>query len=363
MQTASLTVSGGKKSKSGISKKEHQHAQQLHQRVNLSQIKKLIDRHLDDRKSLYWNTFIKYLQAKLSKTEWDHFVKITFGYEFIALHNYFIKSLLFNARVSTFHQLHSIGGNNQNNRTRTTGLNSMMMLMKKESLNNLFPVSIHRSIVAPPFDASRKINLLSHSISSSTSSQYSSQSASHYEKQHFSLSRDFIERKMNKIANDMGLLNGVDGDSVNLLLISAESYLKYFISKCLQYKSSQRCQNTRGEHNPMTTTMMDEEESDEQAEENGVKNAATTSVSRSFIKPEPGSYLVQDGNYIHSYRHYTDELTYLTNANNEEEPREDIDKFVITPKDLVMTIQACPNLTDNMTIKEKILDMEWDMYN
>ena len=316
----------------------------------------MIDRHLDDRKSLYWNTFIKYLQAKLSKTEWDHFVKITFGYEFIALHNYFIKSLLFNARVSTIHQLHSTGGIDQYNRTRTTGLNHMMMLMKKESLNDPYPVSIHRSIVAPPFDASRKINLLSHSISSSTSSQYSSQTATQYEKQHFSLSRDFIERKMNKIANDMGLLNGVDGDSVNLLLISAESYLKYFISKCLQYKSSQSCYNIRNNQ----TTITD----DEQAEEKGENGSQTATTSeRAFIKPEPGSYLVQDGKYIHSYRHYTDELTYLTNHNEEEMTREDIDKFVITPKDLLMTIQACPNLTDNMSIKEKILDMDWDMYN
>jgi len=319
----------------GISKKEHHTHHQ--QRINLLQIKKLIDRHLDERKNLYWNTFVKYLQAKLSKTEWDHFVKITFGYEFIALHNYFIKSLLLNAKISTIHHLHPSNSAQMSSSSRaTSGMNHMMLMMSRDSIHQqmpasdsiIYPLSFHRSITKA--GEHQRTHLLSQQVGSGSSMGSVNGGLMSFQTSQFDsskmralqhLSREIIEVKMNRIAGEMGLMNGVDPESVSLLLHSTECYLKHLIEKCLQNKKSNRS---------------------------------------NFKKPDVGSYLVKDGDYTHSYRHYTDELTYLSNKEDTEE--QDVDKYVITPKDLFSTVQSAPNLVEDLNIKEKIFGMDWDLY-
>ncbi|EFC50781.1 predicted protein [Naegleria gruberi] len=273
------------------------------QKSSLMLSKGAIDKHLDDRKGLYWNTFIKYLQAKLSKTEWDHFIKITFGYEFIALHNYFIKSLLCNAKISTFHHLNGTSSTDGAKR-KNRGINNMMMLMEKELL--------HLSSQNLIFD-----NLCLH-----TSTSYNpSKSVNLSNEKHYT--KDLFESKMNKIANDLGVMN-VDGESINLLYYATEYYLKNLITKCLQQKK-QKYEN--------------------------------------YKKPQIGSYLVKDGKYTHSYRHYElplpeeeEEEEFSTNAIHE------IDKHVITPRDFSLTIQASPNLIDDIKLREKAINMDWDLY-
>ncbi|KAL9642861.1 hypothetical protein ABK040_015832 [Willaertia magna] len=354
----------------GIAKKEH-----VQQRVNLSQIKKLIDRHLGDRRNLYWNTFVKYMQAKLSKTEWDHFMKITFGYEFIHLHNYFVKCLFFNARLSTNQQQTS----SRNLSGRTSGVNNMMMLLSRDSnaASELGPISVHRSLLK--HNASEfRLNLLSQQISEqqtkntsgttttsimppslldittsnstntmlspnttnaivSSFTSGSSGSKGSIKTMQF-WSKEFVQVRMNKIADELGLLNGVDPECINLLMQSTEYYIKHLITKCLQYK----------------------------------KQNDLTKIKMKYKKPEAGSYLVRDGKYVYSYRHYEDDIPYLSkiNKNKEEEdedvemtdPNEDIDKFVITPKDLVFTVDSCPYLVDDLNLKEKISNLDWDLY-
>lgn len=87
------------------------------ERINLNTIKQAIDRKLatPQKSRLYWNSLTLFLKTKLSKFEWDHIVKVLLGPDFgmflhfksfltfciVPLHNYFIRSLFFNARSTS----------------------------------------------------------------------------------------------------------------------------------------------------------------------------------------------------------------------------------------------------------------------
>ena len=180
--------------------------------------------------------------------------------------------------------------------------------------------------------------------------------------------RETIRKRMESVAIDVGLSSDINSDCVSMLTQATHIYLKNIIAKCIQLKN-----------NKVPKEILD------------------MRTKQEFI-PKKGSYTVKKspfsfkiGSATHSYTHYTEEIPYM-NENmitkkrkrsefedaGEEEDNSDneykVDKeqmmqiaqqdsFVITPRDLLTTVQCCPFLLgDCEKMREKITVANWDLF-
>lgn len=141
-----------------------------------------------------------------------------------------------------------------------------------------------------------------------------------------------LEARMKKIAIEAGIKE-VEPECVTMMMRSMEYYLKMIVDKCIQVKK-------------------------------GSKN-----IKKNFITPKPGSSFVKSEMFpgtLHSFLHYSDLLGNSDKEESEEDGSMDIENdtsYVVTPRDLLTTIELCPFLLgDYEKIREKISMMDWDLY-
>ncbi|KAL0488975.1 hypothetical protein AKO1_013460 [Acrasis kona] len=284
------------------------------ERVNLNTIKQAIDRKLatPQKSRLYWSSLTLFLKAKLTKTEWDHIIKVSLGPDFGPLHNYFLRCLFFNARsthvipvkevVKPVHHIVYKKSDSKRNLIQRNRISS-------ESTVNLEPISVDTLSAGNSFP-----------------------------------DRDIISNRMNKIAVDVGLI--VSSDSVVVAQRGLEQHLKNIIEKIIKNKAK----NTN---------------------EHVMKSKSEGPQPGSFLTSQS---CLNIPNVVHSYVHYVDDIPYMKNVDStgvpydqedDEEYAEQVDefKYSITPRDVLTASHCCPNLIRSEKMRESILLSNWDLYN
>lgn len=183
--------------------------------------------------------------------------------------------------------------------------------------------------------------------------------------------RETVRKRMESVAVDVGLSPEIGNDCVSMLTQATHIYLKNIIAKCIQLKNNKMA-----------------------------KEVLKMRLAQEY-KPRKGSFTVKKspfsfkiGRAVHSYSHYTEEIPYMNenmitkkrkrsefeeqdatateedNSDNEYQINKEQmalivqqDSFVITPRDLLTTVQCCPFLLgDCEKIREKIAVANWDLF-
>jgi hypothetical protein len=190
--------------------------------------------------------------------------------------------------------------------------------------------------------------------------------------------RETIALRMRSVAMDMGLSQDINQDCVNLVMQSMQTYLKNLIAKCIKMKNNKL-----------------------------PKELLKMRMNQEF-RPKKGTFLVKKSPFsvqlnsntitrpVHSYCHYPDEVPYLMltldqhnkksilkkrkrdEFESDDQPYNDDytlddsqmlqivqqDAFVITPRDLLTTVECSPFLLgDCEKVREKISMSNWDLFN